>query len=178
MLAEFGHRVSDPEDVRVIGSLDGGALGDVGCYCVSGARLAFGSEPKRATAFARFAPDGADEELAGVLEFDSGLGFVSCSTSSARRERLEVIGAEGRILLDAPFRADKAGGTMEVTLGAEIERESFEAGDPYRAELEEFATAIREGRDPAVGPEEILGNVRAIDALLASARSGGEAREV
>ena len=177
-VAQFGHRLDDPTDVRGIGSLGGGSLGDVGCYCVSALRLAFGSEPRRASAFARFDEEGADRELAGVLEFDSGVGIVSSSISSARRERMEVVGEEGRISLDAPFRADKAGSKMEITRGGETFTESFEAADPYRAELEEFAAAIREGREPAVGPNEILGNARAIGALLESAHSGGQARDL
>ena len=173
VVAEFGHRLDDPADVRGIGALGGGSLGDVGCYCVSALRLAFESEPRRASAFARFDEAGADKEMAGALEFDSGLGVVSCSISSARRERLEVVGEEGRVSLDAPFRADKAGSKMEITRGGETFTETFEAADPYRAELDEFATAIRENRQPAVGPREILGNARAIGALLESARSGG-----
>lgn len=173
VVAQFGHRLDDPEDVRSVGSLGGGALGDVGCYAVSGARLALGGEPRRASAFARFDEDGADRELAGVLEFDEGLGIVTCSISSARRERMEIIGTDGRITLDAPFRADKAGGEMTVTRGGETETESFKQSKPYLAELEEFAAAVREERDPAVGPEEILGNARAIGALLESARQGG-----
>ena len=172
-VAEFGHRLDDPDDVRGIGSLGGGSLGDVGCYCVSALRLAFGSEPHRASVFARFDEEGADRELAGVLEFDSGLGIVSCSISSARRERLEIVGEEGRISLDAPFRADKAGATMEITHSGETSTETFEAADPYRVELEEFASAIRERREPAVGFQEILGNARAIGALLDSAREDG-----
>ena len=172
VVAEFGHRLEDPEDVRGIGSLGGGSLGDVGCYCVSALRLAFGSEPHRASALARFDEEGADKEMAGVLEFDAGLGIVSSSISSARRERMEIVGEEGRIFLDTPFRADKAGGTIEITRG-ETYTETFEGADPYRAELEEFAAAIREGREPAVGPREILSNARAINALLDAARSGG-----
>ena len=177
-IAEFGHRIDEPEDVRMLGSLGGGSLGDVGCYCISGLRLAFGSEPRRASAFGRFAEDGADEELAGILEFEGGLGFVSCSASSARRERLEIVGPDGRITLDAPFRPDKAGGVMEVMRRSETITKRFGEGDPYRLELEEFAAAIREERDPAVGPDEILGNARALGALLGSARSGGDPREV
>jgi xylose dehydrogenase (NAD/NADP) len=176
VIAEFGHRLDDPGDVRGIGSLGGGALGDVGCYCVSGLRLAFGDEPLRASAFARFDEEGADKELAGVLEFGDGLGVVSCSISSARRERLEIVGTEGRISLDTPFRADKAGGKLEITRGGEMTTESFGEADPYRAELEEFAAAIREGRGPAVGPGEILGNARAISALLGSARQDGRSQ--
>jgi predicted dehydrogenase len=62
-VAEFGHRLDDPEDVRGVGALGGGSLGDVGCYCLSGLRLVFGVEPRRATAFGRFAEDGADRTL-------------------------------------------------------------------------------------------------------------------
>lgn len=178
VLAQFGHRLDDPNDVRGMASLGGGSLGDVGCYCVSAARLAFGAEPRRASAFARFDDKGADEELAGVLKFDGGLATVSCGDTSARRESLEIIGTEGRISLDAPFRADKAGGTMTVTRGDASETETFGEAAPYRAELEEFAAAVREDREPVVGPREILGNARAIEALLKSARAGGEVREV
>jgi D-xylose 1-dehydrogenase (NADP+, D-xylono-1,5-lactone-forming) len=177
-IAQFGHRLDDPSDVRGVGSLGGGSLGDVGCYCVSALRLVFGAEPGRVSAFARFDEEGADRELAGVLEFDAGFGVVSSSISSARRERLEIVGVEGTISLDAPFRADKSGGRMEVTRGGETSTESFESADPYRAELEEFAAAIRENRDPAVGPSEILGNARAIHALLSSARQGGYAQSL
>jgi xylose dehydrogenase (NAD/NADP) len=177
-IAEFGHRLDDPEDVRGVGALGGGSLGDMGCYCVSGLQLAFDVEPHRATAFGRFAEDGADREIAGVLEFDEGLAFVSCSISSARRERLEIVGTDGRITLNAPFRPDKAGGEIEIVRGDEASTEHFGQSDPYRLELEEFAAAIREGRDPAAGPREILGNARAIEALLESAHSSGNPREV
>lgn len=178
VVAQFGHRLDDPEDVRGIGSLGGGSLGDVGCYAVSGVRMAFGGEPRRAAAFARFDGAGADRELAGVLEFDGGIGTVSCSISSARRERMEVVGTDGRIVLGTPFRPDKAGGTIEVIRGKDSTTESFEAGEPYRLELEDFAAAVREGRKPAVGLAEILGNARAIGALLKSAREGGSSRPV
>ena len=177
-VAQFGHRLDDPSDVRGIGSLGGGSLGDVGCYCVSALRLVFGAEPRRASAFAQFDEEGADRELAGVLEFDAGFGVVSSSISSARRERLEIVGTEGTIFLDAPFRADKSGGRLEVLRGGETSTETFDPADPYGAELEEFAVAIREGREPAVGPSEILGNARAIHALLSSARQGGYAQSL
>lgn len=176
-VAEFGHRLDDPEDVRGVGALGGGSLGDVGCYCVSGLRLVFGGEPRRATALGRFDGEGTDRDLAGVLEFDEGLAFVSCSISSARRERMEIVGTDGRITLNAPFRPDKAGGEIEVVRGDEVNTEHFGQSDPYRLELEEFATAIREGRNPAVGPDEILGNARAVSALLHSAQVNGDTQE-
>ena len=173
-VAEFGHRLDDPEDVRGVGTLGGGSLGDVGCYCISGLRLAFGSEPQRVAAFARFDGDGADLDFAGTLEFDEGLGVVSCSISSSRRERLEITGTEGILRLEAPFRPDKAGGSIEILHGDESTVETFEADEPYRRELEEFAAAVREDREPAVGPQEMLGNSRALSALLRSSRESGQ----
>lgn len=177
-VAQFGHRLDDPDDVRGVGSLGGGSLGDVGCYCVSGLRLAFGDEPRQATAFARFDDDGADLEFAGTLEFAAGLGVVSCSISSGRRERLEITGTEGLLRLEAPFRPDKAGGAIEVVRGDESTTETFEPDEPYRRELEEFAAAVREKREPAVGPREMLGNARALSALLNSARESGRAESL
>jgi D-xylose 1-dehydrogenase (NADP+, D-xylono-1,5-lactone-forming) len=47
--AAFGFVARDDADVRLRPALDGGALMDVGCYCVSGARL-IGGEPERVTA--------------------------------------------------------------------------------------------------------------------------------
>ena len=178
VVSQFGHLLDDPDDVRGIGSLGGGSLGDVGCYAVSGVRLAFGGEPRRASAFARFDEEDADRELTGILEFDEGVGIISCSISSARRERLEIVGTGGRLILEAPFRPDKVGGAIEVLRGDASETESFEGGDPYLAELEEFAAAVREQREPAVGPEEILGNARAIGGLLESARQGGRVQSL
>jgi predicted dehydrogenase len=67
---------------------------------------------------------------------------------------------------------------MEIVREDEVDIEHFGQSDPYRLELEEFAATIREGREPAVGPDEILGNARAVEALLQSARSGGNAREI
>ncbi|WP_047863859.1 Gfo/Idh/MocA family protein [Rubrobacter aplysinae] len=180
-VAEFGHRLDDPSDVRGVGSLGGGALGDVGCYCVSGLRLLFGSEPSGASARARFdgeGSDAADREISGILEFESGFGTISCGLDSARRESLTVTGTEGRATLRAPFRPDKSGGEILLTRGDETTTETFEPGDPYRLELEDFAGAVREGRDPAVGPGEILGNARALGELLASARSGGSPQPI
>lgn len=171
--AAFGHRLDDPKDVRIVGALGGGALGDVGCYCVSGVRLAFSGEPRRATTFARFAEDGADTEFSGMLEFDDGIAAISCGTTSARRERLEIVGTEGRIVLAAPFRADKAGGGIQLIRDGETSVETFEGANPYLSELEEFAAAVRERRDPTVGPAEILGNARALNALIESARNDG-----
>ena len=84
-------------DVRVAADLDGGSLMDVGCYCVSGARLVAG-EPVRVTAEqvagrqrASTADVGSDA-LPGRRDGDLHRGFDSATPrpwrSSARRARI------------------------------------------------------------------------------------------
>ena len=104
--AAFSFAIADDANVRLAADLDGGALMDVGCYCVSAARLLAG-EPERvsgragdsaATASTSRSPATmrfADEVLA---HFDAGLAL-------ADRDELEVVGDEGTLFLDDPGTA-------------------------------------------------------------------------
>src|SRR2546429_899279 len=81
--AGFGFRMHplNPTNVRLQRDLAGGALMDVGRYAVNAARIIFGDEPVRATAWhdydERF---GLDLALAGVLEFpEQRFATVDCS---------------------------------------------------------------------------------------------------
>src|SRR5205814_8450771 len=77
--ATFGFSLDDPKDIRWDIGLAGGALMDVGSYCVSIVRLMVGAEPVAASASAVWAPSGVDESLAGTLEFPGGiLGNSDC----------------------------------------------------------------------------------------------------
>ena len=57
-----------PDRLRT--EVEGGALMDVGCYCVNLARLVVAAEPVAASASAVWAPGGVDQSLAGTLEFE------------------------------------------------------------------------------------------------------------
>src|SRR3954453_3338886 len=48
--AAFGFDLPDSANVRWLEGLEGGALMDVGCYCVSALRLVCGAEPERGSA--------------------------------------------------------------------------------------------------------------------------------
>jgi len=58
--ASHSFTMTDPAtDVRTSAELEGGALLDVGCYCVSAFRLLVG-EPERVLGYAEMAPSGVD----------------------------------------------------------------------------------------------------------------------
>jgi predicted dehydrogenase len=54
----------------------------------------------------------------------------------------------------------------------EVETIEVEAADPYRLELEAMNAAIRGEPDAALGREDAVGQVRAIDALFRAAATG------
>src|SRR5262249_59190889 len=65
--ARFSFTLSNREDVRLRPELDGGALMDVGCYCISGCRLVAG-EPKLVFGGQVVGDTGVD------MRFDRGMG--------------------------------------------------------------------------------------------------------
>src|SRR6266508_2867199 len=70
--ATFSFRMDGTEDVRLRPDLDGGSLMDVGCYCVSGARMAVGFEPETVYGEQVVGPSGVDVRFAGLLRFPDG----------------------------------------------------------------------------------------------------------
>jgi D-xylose 1-dehydrogenase (NADP+, D-xylono-1,5-lactone-forming) len=169
--ASFSFALSAATDVRLDAALDGGALMDVGCYCVSGARLVAGSEPVGVTAQTVVGPSGVDTRLAATLRFDGDvLATIDCGLDVAGRHELEVGGSEGRIVLADPWhcRAPR----IVVERGGEREVVEIEAQDSYRLELEDCSAAIRGERAPLLGRADALGQARTIEALYRSADEG------
>ena len=165
--AAFSFPLADPENVRMRPELDGGALMDVGCYCVSGARLLAG-EPERVYGEQRLAPTGVDSTFAGVMRFPGDVVAVfHCSMDLPSRQELEVLGTEGTLLVQAPWRVDFGG---DVLLNGEPV--DVTEADSYRLELEDFAAAARGEREPLLGRDDALGQARTLDRLYASAESG------
>jgi predicted dehydrogenase len=103
--AAFAFNATDPANVRLSSALDGGALMDVGCYCVSGARLLAG-EPQRVTAEQVIGGDGVDVVFAATMRFgDDVLAHFDAGLVLADRDELEVVGEDGALFLDDPWHA-------------------------------------------------------------------------
>ena len=171
--ATFGFTLRREGDVRLDPALDGGSLMDVGCYCVSGARLATGAEPVSVRAEQVLAPTGVDIRMAAVLRFPGDvLAEIDCGFDVAPNHRLEVVGEEGALVLADPWH----GRHPRVDLrrpGAPDERLDAGSADPYRCQLEDFAAAVQAGREPRLGRADAVGQAKVIEALYASA-AGGE----
>ncbi len=169
--ASFTFPLADLENVRMLPELDGGALMDVGCYCVSGSRLLAG-EPERAWGEQRLGPTGVDTTFVGTLRFPGDvLAAFHASMDLPGRQELEAFGTEGTLFVQAPWRPD-FGGDVLLRRGDSVEQVEVLAGDSYQLELEDLAAAVRGEREPLLGRDDALGQARAIDALYRSAASG------
>ena len=90
--ASFSFALDSPGDHRWLPEQEGGALMDVGTYCVNAARLLCGEpDEARGTSLG----EGVDARFAGVLRFDGALATFDCGFDLPARSQLEVIGACG-----------------------------------------------------------------------------------
>ncbi len=167
----FSFSLTDEANVRLASELGGGALMDVGCYCVNAARLLAG-EPRSVTAQQQLGGDGVDVAFTGTMRFeDEVLAHFDAGFVLAARDELEVVGERGSLFLDDPWHCREP--VIEVRTEAGVERVEVPAVDSYRLEAENLSAAIRGDAEPLLGRADALGQAAAIAALYTAA-SGGD----
>jgi predicted dehydrogenase len=172
--AAFSFPLRDSPDVRLAPELDGGGLMDVGCYCVSGARLLAG-EPVEVWGDQVLSSTGVDEVFAGTMRFAGDvLAELDCGLVLPNRDELEAIGEEGSLFLDDPWHCHVP--VIELRTADGVERIELEPADSYRLELENMSDAIRGEGEPLLGREDALAQAGAIAALYRSADEGRPVR--
>jgi predicted dehydrogenase len=176
----FTFRLMRNDNIRWSAELGGGALMDVGCYCVNVSRTITGEEPVEAVAWAEWADTGVDAKLSGMLRFASGvIAQFDCGMTMERRELVEVAGTDGYLSLDSAFLPGKGDVGIEVRRGRDdATAETVPGADEYTRMVEHFADCALSGRTPRYGIADAAANMRAIEALYASARAGGKPVEV
>jgi predicted dehydrogenase len=166
----FSYGLYDESNIRLQADVEGGALMDVGCYCVSGSRL-LGGEAQSVFGEAWFGPTGTDWVFTGILRFPGDvLATFDCGTALTDRDELEAIGSEGSLFVDDPWHVVNPG----IELRREDGTERIEVGyaDSYRLEVENLSDAIRGSASLLLGADDALGQARTIEALHESAASG------
>ena len=171
----FGFRLDDYANIRLNRALGGGAVMDVGCYCVNVSRLIAGAEPIQVQASTVIGQSQVDETLAAILRFpDNVIAHFDSSFRTDYREWVLIQGSEGRLELERPFRSHAAGGEGKITLHRKDDTEEVFTTGPvnqYQLMAEHFADAVLNGKPLQYPPELDRGNMRVIDALYESART-------
>jgi len=180
----FCYRTARVENnIRFQPELDGGALMDIGCYCVNFSQLFAQQEPAHISAYARFHASGVDEIVAGTLQFPGGvLATFICGMSLQADNSATLSGSDGYIEIPVPWKpplrnaqwhlAYSAPPLMDKVRGLHSEtvppRETFSvdsSGGPYALEADDFAASVLDGAAPRVTQADSLGTMRTLMAL-------------
>lgn len=126
----------------------GGALLDVGIYCLGPAVQLWGAHPTRIEASLIPAPSGVDAATAATLTWPGGeVARISCSFVDAEAQQLVLIGTDGTLTLDGDAhtggeRASEIRLTTFDGLSTTNSTIAVQPGDPYLAMIDSFAAAV------------------------------------
>ena len=175
----FTFRVTDRADIRLQPDLGGGSLMDVGCYCVNVTRMVAAQEPIEVEAYASWGATGVDEQLVGSLRFENGLlAQFECSLVLNRRELYQLIGTEGVFDVPAAFLPGTSNTIIRQQQGRSEMLHEVPGADEYRLMVEHFSSCVLNDEPPRYSATDAAANMRVIEALYRSARSGGQPERV
>jgi D-xylose 1-dehydrogenase (NADP+, D-xylono-1,5-lactone-forming) len=171
----FPQKPLEPSNIRLRSDLAGGSLLDVGCYPVYGIRWAFGAEPVRTWAAARY-QHGVDVEMSGLVWLADGrVGAFDCGFTLPLRGWLEIAGTDGVVFVpDMWLPGPRATYTVRRECWPE-EVVAVEGEDQIVHMIDDFSRAVLHGEPLLPAPNEAVRTLRVLDALGRSAREGREA---
>jgi glucose-fructose oxidoreductase len=163
-------------DIRTKRDFGGGTLYDIGVYCINAARYLFRAEPTEVVAMSVNSGVKAlseiDESTAAILRFEGGrvASFVT-SFNGGDVAEYRIVGSKGDIHVDPAYEyAESLGYTL--TVDGTPQRKTIGKRDQFAPELLHFSDCIRHDRTPEPSGEEGLADVRIVQALYRSAKSG------
>ncbi|HMG84400.1 MAG TPA: Gfo/Idh/MocA family oxidoreductase [Terracidiphilus sp.] len=175
----FSYFNNDPSNIRNHVESGGGALLDIGCYCIQAARYGFGAEPKRVIGLIDRDPKMKIDRLtSAMLDFEAGQAIFTCSTQLVPYQKVQFFGTTGRIEIEIPFNAPKDRPTRILIdesgelFGSGIKVEEFPTADQYTMQGDAFSRAVLEGGEVPIPLEEAIANMAVIEAIFQSAQTG------
>jgi predicted dehydrogenase len=175
----FSYFNDDPANIRNHVESGGGALLDIGCYCIQAARYGFGAEPRRVIGPVERDPRMKIDRLtSAILDFGAGQAIFTCSTQLVPYQKVQFFGTTGRIEIEIPFNAPKDRPTRILIdetgelFGSGIKVEEFATADQYTMQGDVFSRAVLEGGEVPVPLEEAIANMAVIEAIFQSAETG------
>jgi predicted dehydrogenase len=179
MTGFFSYFNESPANVRHQPDMGGGGLLDIGFYPITMSRFIFEAEPVRVIGLLEIDPRfGVDRLASAILEFPRGHAIFTCSTQLAPHQNVDILGTRGRIGVEVPWSIPHERPSRLViddggrAAGEAVEEVWFPACDQWGVHCDRFCEAIAQGNPAPVPIEDAVANMRVIDAIFRSARSG------
>ena len=173
--SSFAMRVREG-DIRTRPEMGGGTLYDIGVYCINAARYLFRAEPTEVLALS--VNSGAarvrqiDESTGALLRFEGErLAAFVTSFNSSDVASYRLVGTKGMLHVDPAYEYAEGLG-YELTVNGKTTRKRIGRRDQFAPELLHFSDCILKNREPEPSGEEGLQDVRIVEALYKSARTG------
>ncbi len=165
----FSFPFDAPGNYRAFPQFGGGALLDVGSYCVNAARWLSGSEPTSMHPASSYSHNGIDLSASAILEFGSRLSaHVQCSFTAAEHQVIEIVGSEAAITAPLAFTAWRDDTTaLLIQRGAVFEQREFTPADPYQLMVEHFTDCVLGKASLMYPPEDGRATLQVLDVLRA-----------
>ncbi len=165
----FSFPFDAPGNYRAFPQFGGGALLDVGSYCVNAARWLSGTEPTAIHPVFSYSPNAIDLSASAILEFGPHVSaHVQCSFAAAEHQVIEVVGSEAAITVPLAFTAWRDDITaLLIQRGALFERREFAPADPYQLMVEHFTDCVLGKASLMYPPEDGRNTLRVLDVLRA-----------
>jgi len=168
-------------------SLAGGALMDIGCYCVNFSRFIAGSEPNSVHCRGHLHETGVDDYAAGSIHFANDVhATFTCGLTVQANNSAYLCGEDGYIEIPVPWKPPAARATFTLAHTARPKMDGpragerdgpqtfeVEAGKPlYAMEADDFAAAVLDDRPLPVSAADSLANMRVLDELRRQVAGG------
>lgn len=166
----FTFSLSDAPNYRHSLSTGGGALLDVGCYCVNALCWLNDTAPVEVQVFtAHREPGGIDLATSALLRFADGtLGHLQCSFAAAEHQSIELVGSLGVVTAPLAFTAWRDDATtLRVQRDGSITHEDFAPADPYQLMVEHFVAVLQGEARLLYTPQEALKTLHVLDEIRA-----------
>lgn len=158
----------------------GGPVYDMGVYCINAARYLFREEPTEV--LATTANDGekrfqnTEEMTSAIMRFPGErLASFTCSFGAADVSRYSLIGTKGQLVAEPAYDYALAI-KHRLTIGEKTKTKTFPKRDQFAAEISYFSDCILNDKKPETSGLEGLADVRIVQAIYESSRSGKTVR--
>jgi predicted dehydrogenase len=162
-----------PGNSRLKKAVGGGAIYDMGIYCINAARYLYKAEPTEVFAWNLNSGDKRFEEVpemtSALMRFpEDRVAYFTSSFGAADRSVYEVVGTKGSLRMEPAY--DMTGDFQtEITIGDRTTKKVFKSRDQFAAELVYFSDCVINNKEPEPSGREGLADVRIIEAMLKSA---------
>jgi predicted dehydrogenase len=173
----FSQRVK-PGDIRLAPiARGGGAVYDIGVYCIDAARQLFADEPTEVIAASARGADPrfreCDEMTSAILRFPGErLASFTCSFGSARVAQYRLLGTRGMLTMENAYEYSQPMAYEVEVEGEVVRRREFPVRDQFAPQLTYFSRCALEDLEPEPDGYDGLADVTLVRAVYRAAETG------